>query len=84
VAAFPEEHRRRNGYDRPGAPVEVVALRAAAEIPAPLSLTDLPEVARPVGVGPVALVEPDTTVWVPEGWHAREGPAGALLLERTP
>ena len=32
VDAFPTEHERRNGYVRPGAAVEVVALRARASV----------------------------------------------------
>ena len=32
VADFAAEHRRRNGYDRPTTPVEVVALRATPAI----------------------------------------------------
>ena len=35
LADFPERHRRHNGYDRPGHPVEVVALRASARRPSP-------------------------------------------------
>ncbi len=83
VDAFAAEHERRNGYARPGAPVEVVALRATARLPAPLDVADLPEPDRPHGVGPVALVEPDTTVWLPEGWRAEAGEAGALRLVRS-
>lgn len=83
VAAFPAEHERRNGYARPGAPVEVVALRATARRPAALDVADLPTPERPHGVGPVALVEPDTTVWLPEGWRAEAGEAGALRLVRV-
>ena len=84
VAAFADEHERRNGYARPGAPVEVVALRATARRPAALDVVELPAPRRPGGVGPVALVEPDTTVWLPEGWRAERGEAGALRLVRTP
>ena len=83
VAAFPAEHERRNGYARPGAPIEVVALRATARLPAPLDVADLPGLDRPRGVGPVGLVEPDTTVWLPEGWRAESGEAGALRLVRA-
>jgi 5-oxoprolinase (ATP-hydrolysing) len=42
VGAFPAEHRARNGYERPGAPIEVVALRARASVPAPIDVGDLP------------------------------------------
>ncbi|HMQ28570.1 MAG TPA: hypothetical protein PKA98_21470, partial [Acidimicrobiales bacterium] len=83
VDAFAAEHERRNGYVRPGAPIEVVALRASARRPAPLSVADLPEPDRPSGVGPAALVEADTTVWLSDGWRAEQGAAGALRLVRT-
>jgi len=86
VDAFHDEHRRRNGYGRPGDPVEVVAIRATAtrppavdgrSMPAPERMADGDEV-----VGPAVIAEPDCTVWVAEGWVARPGRAGALLLER--
>ena len=37
-ADFPAEHERRNGYARPGAPIEVVAIRARASRAAPLTI----------------------------------------------
>ena len=83
VASFPAEHRRRNGFERPGAPVEVVALRARATGPAPLDVADLPLVTRRPAVGPVVLSEPDCTIWVAGGWRADPGPTGALVLTRT-
>ena len=55
VAAFHDEHRRRNGYARPDDPVEVVALRATATrppavepaaLPAPERLAARPSAAR--------------------------------------
>ena len=83
VADFAAEHRRRNGFERPGAAVEVVALRARATRPAPLEVTDLPPPpARRAAVGPVVVSEADCTIWVPEGWRADPGPVGALLLTR--
>ncbi|TMK88074.1 MAG: hydantoinase/oxoprolinase family protein [Actinobacteria bacterium] len=81
VDDFPAEHRRRNGYARPGAPIEVVALRARARRPAPLSYGDLgsgPD-RRPAS-GPTVLAEPDCTVWVPDGWTAEVGGGGAWIL----
>jgi N-methylhydantoinase A/oxoprolinase/acetone carboxylase beta subunit len=79
-AAFPDEHRRLNGYARPGVPVEVVAVRARAAIDAESAPTDLPAVdRRPVG-GPAVVAEADCTVWVPEGWRAEVGPLGAWIL----
>ncbi len=83
VAGFHDEHRRRNGYDRPDQPVEVVAVRARARRPAPLRIGDLPAPERMWGPGPAVLAEPDCTVWVPEGWQADPGPLGALILTRS-
>ena len=84
LADFAVEHRRRNGFDRPEAPVEVVALRARAIRPAPLEVTDLPAPPeRRPAEGPAVVCEPDCTIWVAEGWRADPGPVGALLLTRT-
>ena len=52
VADFHEAHRLRNGFARPDAPVEVIALRATATIPAPVAAADLPAPDRPPAVGP--------------------------------
>ncbi|HEX6238325.1 MAG TPA: hypothetical protein VFZ68_14090, partial [Acidimicrobiales bacterium] len=85
LAAFHDEHRRRNGYARTGDPVEVVALRAAATRPPVVAGDDLPVPERlPAGPvqGPAVIAEADCTVWVAEGWTARNGAAGALLLQR--
>ena len=84
VAAFPEEHRRRNGYERPGATIEVVALRARASVAAPLDVADLPAPpARTAVEGPAVVAEADCTIWVAAGWRADPGPTGALLLTRV-
>jgi N-methylhydantoinase A/oxoprolinase/acetone carboxylase beta subunit len=98
LAAFHDEHRRRNGYARPDDPVEVVALRATATrppvveaeaLPAPERLAERPERGAddahqpPEVVGPAVIAEPDCTVWVAERWVARAGVAGALVLRRT-
>ena len=81
VEDFPEEHRRRNGYARQGAPVEVVALRAQARRPAPVEYDDLgPAGERKPAKGAAVLAEPDCTVWVPEGWNAEIGGGGAWIL----
>jgi N-methylhydantoinase A/oxoprolinase/acetone carboxylase beta subunit len=82
VEAFPDEHRRRNGYARPDAPIEVVALRARARRPAPLEPGQLPALKRERVVGPAVAAETDCTVWVPAGWTAEPGPAGAWLITR--
>jgi hypothetical protein len=31
----------------------------------------------------VSIAEPDCTIWLPEGWAAEPGAAGALVLRRT-
>jgi N-methylhydantoinase A/oxoprolinase/acetone carboxylase beta subunit len=80
---FPAEHRRRNGFSRPGAPVEVVALRARATVPAPFTEEDLgrPPTRQPA-TGPCVVAEPDCTLWIPDGWRAEVAPDGAWVLKR--
>lgn len=87
VADFGEEHRRRNGESRPGDPVEVVALRATVETPAPASIEDVlasweGRWSEPV-LGPQVVVREDCTIWVPAGWRGEGGPLGSLVLRRT-
>jgi N-methylhydantoinase A/oxoprolinase/acetone carboxylase beta subunit len=86
VAEFHDEHRRRNGYARPDDAVEVVAIRATATRPPAVAADDVPAPSRDLEHevrGPAVLAEPDCTVWVPEGWVARPGEAGALVLRRA-
>jgi N-methylhydantoinase A/oxoprolinase/acetone carboxylase beta subunit len=84
IGDFEAEHRRRNGFARPGAPVEVVALRATAALGSPVRLADLPDPGTRSGVrkGPAVIAEPDCTIWVPEGWTALVGGGGAWLITR--
>lgn len=82
-ADFPAEHERRNGYARPGAPVEVVAIRARASRAAPLTVEQLSAVARPRVEGPDVVIEPDCTVWVPDGWVAEPAALGAWVMVRA-
>jgi N-methylhydantoinase A/oxoprolinase/acetone carboxylase beta subunit len=84
VGAFPAEHERRNGYGLTDGVIEIVAVRAVARGPAPYDVAGLPVTPRTGGVGPVVLAESDCTVFVPDGWSAREGEAGALVIERGP
>jgi N-methylhydantoinase A/oxoprolinase/acetone carboxylase beta subunit len=79
---FPAEHLRRNGHVRPGAPIEVIAVRARASIAAPLRITDLPDVDRGRVVGPAVVAEPDCTMWVPPGWCAEPRELGAWVVRR--
>jgi N-methylhydantoinase A/oxoprolinase/acetone carboxylase beta subunit len=83
AADFAAEHERRNGYARPGAPVEVVAIRARASRAAPLTVEQLPAGARPRVEGPHVAVEPDCTVWVPDGWVAEPAALGAWVMVRA-
>ena len=83
VADFHEAHRLRNGFARPEAAGrgDRPARHGHASRQAS-ALTDLPAPERPSAVGPVALAEPDCTIWIPAGWTAEPGAAGALVLRR--
>ena len=86
IAAFHDEHRRRNGYARPDDTVEVVAIRSTATRPPAVDGATLRAPRRLDGgavLGPAVLAEADCTIWVAEGWTARPGEAGALVLRRT-
>jgi N-methylhydantoinase A/oxoprolinase/acetone carboxylase beta subunit len=85
VEAFPAEHERRNGYARPGVPVEVVAVRAVARAPSATDPSRLPAPGpeRTAVVGPAVVAEPDCTIWIPPGWRADPGVAGALVVTRV-
>ncbi|HUW03254.1 MAG TPA: hydantoinase/oxoprolinase family protein [Acidimicrobiales bacterium] len=81
---FDAEHERRNGFSRPGHDVEVIAVRATATRPSPVSSIGLPAtVARPGGTGPLVISESDCTIWVPEGWRADPDDAGNLVVTRA-
>jgi N-methylhydantoinase A/oxoprolinase/acetone carboxylase beta subunit len=82
VDEFADEHRRRNGYAREDAPVEVVALRARARVTALLTVEQLgssPVERRPTS-GPTVIAEPDCTIWVPDGWAAEVASDGSWVL----
>jgi N-methylhydantoinase A/oxoprolinase/acetone carboxylase beta subunit len=57
-------------------------LRARARIDSALDITTLAVEPRETATGPAVIAEPDCTIWVPDGWVARQGEAGALVLER--
>jgi N-methylhydantoinase A/oxoprolinase/acetone carboxylase beta subunit len=80
LSDFDEEHRRRNGFVRQGAQVEVVALRARASAGAPLDPSSLPGPPRRRAEGPCVLAEADTTVWVPSGFVAEPGGGGSWVI----
>ncbi|HEX4901853.1 MAG TPA: hydantoinase/oxoprolinase family protein, partial [Acidimicrobiales bacterium] len=87
VEGFHMEHQLRNGFARPDAPVEVVAVRATLTQPPVLDVADLPVPAHRASfeaiVGPTVIAEPDCTIWLAEGWRAEAGPTGALVLRRV-
>jgi N-methylhydantoinase A/oxoprolinase/acetone carboxylase beta subunit len=85
IGEFHDEHRRRNGYARPDEPVEVVALRAVATRPPSVAAEALPAATRLDGelAGPAVVAEPDCTIWVADGWTARAGAGGALVMHRV-
>jgi N-methylhydantoinase A/oxoprolinase/acetone carboxylase beta subunit len=87
VEGFHDEHVRRNGFSRPDAAVEVVAVRAVAEHPPVLRVDELPVPDHRTGFrpveGPRVVAEPDCTIWLAEGWRAAAGAAGALVLQRA-
>ncbi len=87
IDAFHVEHERRNGYARPDAPIEVVAVRVSARVASPVSASSLPvpiaSTRADVTIGPAVIAEPDCTIWVPGGWRADPGVAGALVLTRV-
>jgi 5-oxoprolinase (ATP-hydrolysing) len=82
VDSFHDVHAVRNGYARRSDPVEVVAIRARATVPSPVAVSDLPAPVRAGGVGPAVIAEADCTIWVPPGWTAEPGEAGALVVRR--
>jgi N-methylhydantoinase A/oxoprolinase/acetone carboxylase beta subunit len=81
---FGAEHRRRNGDERLGHPVEVVAVRARAE--QRRLDAEVPDVAPAIDeprAGPTVIATDDSTTWVPAGWVARPGVNGAIVIERA-
>ena len=83
VADFPDEHVRRNGYARPGAPIEVVALRATARTAPVVRPEQLGPVERGPAEGPCVVAEPDCTIWIPDGWTADVAADGSYVVTRT-
>ena len=83
--AFHAEHEARNGFARPDAPVEVIALRARATRLAALAVDRMPppSARRDPVRGPAVAAEADCTVWIPDGWAARVDPGGAWVIERA-
>lgn len=76
---FHAEHEQQNGYRREGAPVEITAIRCVARA---MRNVVLPDLEREQAVGPAVVSEPDTTIWMPEGWESRMGAEGSLVIQR--
>lgn len=76
---FHAEHEQRNGYRRQDTPVEVTAIRCVARA---MRNVVLPDLEREQAVGPAVVSEPDTTIWIPEGWESRMGAEGSLVIRR--
>ena len=79
---FHEVHRLRNGYAREEDPIEVVALRVRASRSSPVALSDLPALGRQAVEGPAVIAEEDSGTWIPPGWSAEIGEAGAWVIRR--
>ncbi len=82
LAAFHAAHLELNGYERPGDPIEVVAIRARAESLRSVQVPDHEPAVTDAVAGPAVEATDDCTVWVPVGWVARAGVAGAIVIER--
>ncbi len=80
---FEAEHRRRNGYARPDAEVEVVALRASGRLQPEVDVRHLEQpTGRRPAIGPCVISEDDCTVWVAPGWKADVHATGSWILTR--
>jgi len=82
VDDFGAEHVRRNGYARPGSPVEVVAIRASARTPPVVRPEELGTVERRPAQGPYVVAEADCTIWIPDGWSADVAADGSFVITR--
>ena len=87
IERFHEAHRRRNGFDRPGDPVEVVTVRAEAtappalrweEIPPPVPAGEAQRGSRPLltPAGPI-----DALVWRRDGLRPGDEVVGPAVIE---
>jgi N-methylhydantoinase A len=78
---FRAAHTRRYGDADPVAPIEVVTLRVAAELPGVTLEVDMTPVGPPQP-GPCAVPMQGATLWVPAGWTARSGADGTYDVRR--
>jgi N-methylhydantoinase A len=81
-AAFAALHTERYGYAEPHNDVEIVTVRERRTRPGPaVRLT--PDTSAEDVRGPAVLALPETTVWVPAGWHGTVDDTGTLVLEHA-
>jgi N-methylhydantoinase A len=71
AAAFHAAHTARYGDADPNAPIEVVSLRVAAELPGEVPVINTDPVGPP-RPGPIVIPLSGATLWVPAGWTTRE------------
>lgn len=81
-AAFVLLHEERYGYAEPDGEIEIVTIRERRSVPGPVVALTGAGAAAAVQ-GPQVLPLPETTVWVPPGWHGRADTTGTLILERV-
>jgi len=85
-AAFEALHAERYGYAEPEGELEVVTIRERHAVPGPyVTLGGAPAAGEDdTPAGPAVLARPETTVWVPAGWHGTTDATGTLVLEHQP
>jgi N-methylhydantoinase A/oxoprolinase/acetone carboxylase beta subunit len=79
--AFRAAHTVRYGDADPAAPIEIVSVRVAAELPGDAPAIDT----RPTGpplAGPAVIAMAGATAWVPPGWTSRACADGSYDIRR--
>ena len=83
AASFRKLHHARYGFSL-DLPMEVVSARFIAELPGRRIRLQRPTAKAPARVrGPASLALPDATLWVENGWRARQVQMGAWVMERV-
>jgi len=79
--AFRAAHTLRYGDADPAAPIEIVSVRVAAELPGEAPAIDTRPTGPPVS-GPAVIPMAGATAWVPPGWSSRACADGSLDIRR--
>jgi N-methylhydantoinase A len=82
--AFENAHEERYGYRDAEQEVELVTVRVSATTPAPSIAAPAAAHERRTVAGPAVLPLSESTVWVPERWHATTLADGAIEVTRGP